>query len=193
VRLYHYALRLVKIARERPKPISSCRRWLVPNAVFFSGFSRSLYPPDVGRGGLQEVEGRRGSRADFNPSASGLYRRNQSRPYFDAKPDLPDEAMAAELKRHAGFRLAPDSSGEEALAAPVFRMASEDRPRRTAGIGPRGLTVCAAATFERLTSQIRYAILNRLATAERRLGRSSTRLSSAVPYRRQRESPPATA
>ena len=31
-----------------------------------------------------------------------------TRPYFDANPDSPDEAIAAELKRHAVFRLAPE-------------------------------------------------------------------------------------
>ena len=31
-----------------------------------------------------------------------------TRPYFDANPDSPDDAIAAELKRHAVFRLAPE-------------------------------------------------------------------------------------
>ncbi|MGZ4425981.1 MAG: nitroreductase family deazaflavin-dependent oxidoreductase, partial [Gaiellaceae bacterium] len=31
-----------------------------------------------------------------------------TRPYFDATPDSHDEAIAAELKRHAVFRLAPE-------------------------------------------------------------------------------------
>jgi len=31
-----------------------------------------------------------------------------TRPYFDAGPDSPDDAIAAELKRHAVFRLAPE-------------------------------------------------------------------------------------
>jgi deazaflavin-dependent oxidoreductase (nitroreductase family) len=31
-----------------------------------------------------------------------------TRPYFDANPDSPDEAIVAELKRHAVFRLAPE-------------------------------------------------------------------------------------
>ena len=30
-----------------------------------------------------------------------------TRPYFDANPDSPDDAIAAELKRHAVFRLVP--------------------------------------------------------------------------------------
>jgi deazaflavin-dependent oxidoreductase (nitroreductase family) len=30
-----------------------------------------------------------------------------TRPYFDANPDSPDDAIAAELQRHAVFRLAP--------------------------------------------------------------------------------------
>jgi len=30
-----------------------------------------------------------------------------TRPYFDAGPESPDDAIAAELKRHAVFRLAP--------------------------------------------------------------------------------------
>ena len=30
-----------------------------------------------------------------------------TRPYFDAAPDSPDEAIAAELPRHAVFRLIP--------------------------------------------------------------------------------------
>jgi deazaflavin-dependent oxidoreductase (nitroreductase family) len=30
-----------------------------------------------------------------------------TRPYFDANPDSPDDAVAAELKRHAVFRLTP--------------------------------------------------------------------------------------
>jgi deazaflavin-dependent oxidoreductase (nitroreductase family) len=30
-----------------------------------------------------------------------------TRPYFDANPDSPDEAIAAELQRHAVFRLVP--------------------------------------------------------------------------------------
>jgi hypothetical protein len=36
-----------------------------------------------------------------------------TRPYFDAKPDSPDEAFAAELKRHAVFRLAPEVRAKE--------------------------------------------------------------------------------
>ena len=31
-----------------------------------------------------------------------------TRPYFDANPDSPDDAIAAELERHAVFRLTPD-------------------------------------------------------------------------------------
>jgi len=31
-----------------------------------------------------------------------------TRPYFDANPDSPDDAIAAELERHAVFRLAPE-------------------------------------------------------------------------------------
>jgi deazaflavin-dependent oxidoreductase (nitroreductase family) len=31
-----------------------------------------------------------------------------TRPYFDAGPDSPDDAIAAELRRHAVFRLAPE-------------------------------------------------------------------------------------
>ena len=31
-----------------------------------------------------------------------------TRPYFDAGPDSPGDAIAAELKRHAVFRLAPE-------------------------------------------------------------------------------------
>jgi hypothetical protein len=30
-----------------------------------------------------------------------------TRPYFDAGPDSPDEAVAAEVRRHAVFRLIP--------------------------------------------------------------------------------------
>jgi hypothetical protein len=32
-----------------------------------------------------------------------------TRPYFDANPDSPDDTIAAELKRHAIFRLAPEA------------------------------------------------------------------------------------
>jgi deazaflavin-dependent oxidoreductase (nitroreductase family) len=31
-----------------------------------------------------------------------------TRPYFDANPDSPDDAIAAELERHAVFRLTPE-------------------------------------------------------------------------------------
>jgi hypothetical protein len=36
-----------------------------------------------------------------------------TRPYFDAKPDSPDESIAAELKRHAVFRLTPEVQAKE--------------------------------------------------------------------------------
>jgi deazaflavin-dependent oxidoreductase (nitroreductase family) len=36
-----------------------------------------------------------------------------TRPYFDANPDSPDESIAAELKRHAVFRLTPEVSANE--------------------------------------------------------------------------------
>jgi len=35
------------------------------------------------------------------------------RPYFDAAPDAPDEALAAEVSRHPVFRLDPQSRSEE--------------------------------------------------------------------------------
>ena len=33
-----------------------------------------------------------------------------TRPYFDANPDSPDDAIASELKRHSVFRLTPEAA-----------------------------------------------------------------------------------
>jgi hypothetical protein len=36
-----------------------------------------------------------------------------TRSYFDASPDSPDDSIAAELKRHAVFRLTPEVQASE--------------------------------------------------------------------------------